>query len=467
MYSLHDIKVPALPLGGILGCSITSHAGEHSTLMLLALADGEAELIEELPDCQDVEVLLRQGDEDRVIFSGVVTGIRISESGNVRTALIEGKSRSWLMDRKQRSRSFQDPQASIQAVAREVLGEYEDSDLIYAAPDQPIGSILVQYKETDWAFLRRVLSRAGLMPTPDSSQRGLKLYAGIPALEQADCSYYVLEMDKDMDTYYGLQANGRAVCSSDFTRYLVSSEQLIGILQPVNVQGQPLVAYSCSYSFENGGMTGFYGLQAPGGLQAAAIYPMHLIGVALTGKVVHVAGHKVQVALEIDGGSPGRAVFPFPYSTLSASTDGSGWYYMPEIGDDVRVYFPSKLEGEAIALSAVSNYMPKKGKRDYMQDPNSRYLRTRTGQELALAPGYIRLSSGWGASSLTVRSDGKVTVQADLKVEAGAEEEMILHAEDSLTVHAREEFTLLSFNGGQIYAKDGNISIMGTEVKLD
>lgn len=41
---------------------------------------------------------------------------------------------------------------------------------------------------------------------------------------------------------------------------------------------------------------------------------------------------------------------------MSASQDGSGWYYMSEIGDTVRVYFPTKHTKDAIALSAVSNY---------------------------------------------------------------------------------------------------------------
>ena len=53
------------------------------------------------------------------------------------------------------------------------------------------------------------------------------------------------------------------------------------------------------------------------------IYPMHLIGVALNGNVVNVSGTKVQVAMAIDGNSRKRALYWFPYSTLSASSDGA------------------------------------------------------------------------------------------------------------------------------------------------
>ena len=51
MYSLHDISVTGLPIMEVLDCEIESRIGEHSTLMLLAYADGD-ELLYELPDCR-------------------------------------------------------------------------------------------------------------------------------------------------------------------------------------------------------------------------------------------------------------------------------------------------------------------------------------------------------------------------------------------------------------------------------
>ena len=67
--------------------------------------------------------------------------------------------------------------------------------------------------------------------------------------------------------------------------------------------------------------------------------------------------------------------------------------------------FPSKAESEAIALSAVSNYDAPQSGEDRMSDPDNRYLRTKSGQELALAPGYIKLSCG-KAASVSEHSDG-------------------------------------------------------------
>lgn len=471
MYSLHNLEVVGIAVAEVLACEIESRFGEHSTLTLLARVDTEEEFVYELPECHELEVLLHGEGGAEPVFVGIITDIRMCEEGKVRTVRIEGKSRSWLMDRTRQSRSFQNTKMSFQALVRDVLKNYEDyteDSLIYVPVDQKIGSLLVQYEETDWEFLQRALSLAGLALTPDSRQKGLKLYAGVPSLTETVIPHHILEMDKDMETYYLLKANGRSVCAADFTRYRVSSERILGIFEPIAVQGQFLTVASCEYSFETQEMTGVYSLQSHKALIKTASYPMHLIGVAMKGKVVKVSGTKVQVAMGIDGRHTKRAVYWFPYSTLSASADGSGWYCMPEKGDEVRIYFPSKQEAEAIALSAVSNYnAPRDGSRDRMSDPNSRYLRTKSGQELALAPDYMKLSCGEDASSVTIQTDGKVIVQAKTKVSAESQEELTLHAEEELIFHVREQFRMRSLNGGSIESEEGNIIIQGTEVQFD
>lgn len=470
MYSLHDVEITGLSLDRILTCETESRIGEHSTLMVSGYIDKEEELLYGVSECQDIEVLIHDGEGTKILFSGIVASIRITESGQMKTAWIEGKSRSWLMDRTRHSRSFQDPQISYQALTEEILKDYGESSLIYAADSKETGRLIIQYEETDWAFLKRVLSQAGLTLTPDSRKPGLKLYAGVPDLSGGMLQYDVLEMDKDMESYYRLKANNREVHAADFTRYIISSGQLMGIFETADIQGRSLAAYSCRYSFGDQDMTGIYSLQSPRGMAAQASYPMHLTGAALMAKVVNVAKDKIQAAMEIDGAHIERAVHWFPYSTMSASPDGSGWYCMPEVGDGVRIYFPSRLETEAVALSAVSNYDSPQGGSDRMQDPNNRYLRTRFGQELALNPDYFKLScskEGEEKSSITILTDGTLGIQAKETVSVQAKEKITLHAENELSVHVREQFIMQSYQGGHILSEEKKIMIRGTEVKFD
>ena len=209
-------------------------------------------------------------------------------------------------------------------------------------------------------------------------------------------------------------------------------------------------------------MTGIYGIQPVGGLLVLKKWPMHLIGVALSGTVAGVSGDQVQVMLDIDREKGGTADWWMPYSTLSASPDGSGWYCMPEIGDRVRVYFPSKKEEEAVALSAVSGY---KGA-ERMNSPNARYLKTRSGQELSLVPGHLKLSCG-GASSLSIGEDGSISVSAASQVQVCAKGDVTIQAGEELVLQAGKSLKMSGTDGGTVLLEPQIIRLQGSQVTLD
>lgn len=467
-YNLHDIKVIGLDLSEILYCRLEGGVGIHSSLELHAYSENREELLYELPSYHPVELQIKSGDETVVLFSGVVTEVCLEVVSELQIVRIKGKSYSWLMDLTKKSRSFQDIQMNCTAFLNRVMADYPGSTIVYAAEDMPIGKLIVQYEETDWQFLRRVFSMAGMTVTPHDYQQGIKLYVGLPLLAEYKIPYQIQAIDKDMESYYSLKANGRPVHVSAFTRYQVSSQQLLRLFDAVQIHGLPFTVSSYTYDFSNQEMAGFYSLQMAQGLLVNAMFPLHLIGVALTGKVVNVAGTNVQVALEIDKISGNPAAFWFPYSTMSASPNGSGWYCMPEIGDDVRVYFPSKNEQEAVALSAVSNYpAPAGGGSDRMQDPNVRYLRTKTGQELALTPEMMMLSCAGGLSFVTILSDGTVTVGAQTKLLVEATGSVTLKAEETLTLQSQDLLKVQSLSGGKLTLGGSQLEISGAEVKLD
>ena len=60
--------------------------------------------------------------------------------------------------------------------------------------------------------------------------------------------------------------------------------------------------------------------------------------------------------MDIDGPCGGKDAYWFPYATMSAALDGSGWYYMPEAGDRVRVEFPDKYAQDALVINSASVY---------------------------------------------------------------------------------------------------------------
>ena len=465
-YNLHNLRVIGLEVAELLYCTIQGRMGEHSSLTLGAYLKGGEETIYELPAFSPIEIEHNNGKEVEILFSGILSEICLEESSGMDIVRLEGKSYSWLMDLTKKSRSFQDAQMSYRTMTEIVMKDYPGSRLMFTGPETSIGKLIVQYEETDWEFLKRIISSLGLTATPYDRQRGINLYIGIPKFPERKIPYRVLTIEKDMASYYHLKANNRQVLAADFTRYQVSSHQLPQLFEMVKISGQLLTLFAYQLDFSGQEMEGDYWLQKAEGLLVTEHYPMRLIGVALMGKVAKVAGDKVLAVLEIDKEQRLEPVHWFPYSTISASPDGSGWYCMPEIGDEIRIYFPSKNEEEAIALSAASVYTPV-GELDRMQDPNSRYLRTKPGQELALTPKHLRLSCGEGLSSITILTDGGILISAQKEIKVIGKESVTLRAEQELGLHSQELMEIESSSGGRIELNSQIATIRGTEVKFD
>jgi len=467
-YNLHDLRITGVEFSEVLGCRITGEIGAHGTLEIYGYAESEESALYELPSYQEIEVYVGGPGEKQILFSGVISDITFKSSAEINILIIEGKSSSYLMDLVKHSRSFQDAEMSYVTMMSLVMNGYPDCNLYYAAPEASIGRLFVQYEETDWQFLKRVISMFGLTMTPDCRQKGIKLYAGLPVFPEQDVSCRVLNIEKDMHSFYALQAKGYQVQAADFTRYQVSSEYIVGIFEQIKVGEYPLSVYAYQYDFTNQEMSAWYALQCLQGLLNLPMFPMHMIGLALNGTVCGVSGSDVQVMLDIDLEWGYPATYLFPYSTISASTNGSGWYCMPEKGDAVRVYFPSKYEQEAIALSSVSSYsVPGGGQADRMQDPNCRYLRTKDGQMLALFPGFMMLTCGDGLSSVTIQNDGKISVSALEKVEVDGTESVTIHADEKMVFQTQNGFELKSSKGGTVALADGDVWFYGTEVKFE
>ncbi len=467
-YNLHDLRVTGIELKEILSCTVEGKVGEHASLTLKAYAEDEQELLYHTPSYQPLEVWLKGENGTEILFAGLITNIQLMVSGNIKMIIVEAKSNSWLLDLTKKARSFQNTGMTYETLIKQVLSIYPDYSLSYAAKDESIGNLIVQYEETDWAFLKRVLSRLGVTITPESRQSGIRLYAGIPELPVREPSCQIINMEKDMNTFYYLKANRRKVHVADFTRYQIASSELMGMFEKVKIGERVFTIDSFQYVFDGQEMIAIYSLKKAKGLLKAEVYPMNLIGIALSGNVTKVSGDKVQVSLDIDQAYGSCGTYWFTYSTMSASSNGTGWYCMPEEGDEIRIYFPSKHEEEAIALSAVSGYeTPTDGQADRMQNPDSRYLRAKTGQELALAPGYARLSCGDGIASVTVQNNGTVSICGANRVDVSAQEKLSVHAEQKITIHAKESITLQSTSGGCVYLDKEKIGFQGTEVKFD
>ena len=250
----------------------------------------------------------------------------------------------------------------------------------------------------------------------------------------------------------------------DFTVFELRDYRMFQAGDYVNLGGKCLAVESAVHVLGDGILNNTYRLRRKEGLKGLEEFNPQIVGASVTGKVSGVARDKVMVDLEID--EAGRAAYWFPYSTMSASPDGSGWYCMPEKGDQVRVYFPTNQEADAYAVSAVSGYQPAAGNsKDPMGNPNVKYLKTTNDQAIQFAEDGIIINSGNGQATIYMKNSGVLEVFGSQNVNITATEAVVISAGTELLLGAQETVTLKNGGGASIALDaEGNIKLEGTKI---
>jgi hypothetical protein len=150
--------------------------------------------------------------------------------------------------------------------------------------------------------------------------------------------------------------------------------------------------------------------------------------------VTAVKTDRVKVQLSIDSRQCDDKWFQ--YDTVYSSPDGTGWYFMPEIGDSVRLQIPSEREEEAHVVSAVHV-----GQASTRSDPDVKSIRTKYGKAFICEPEAIHWTNGKGSTismvdeegisfntseDLVIQADGNVSIICDKNILIQGNENVVL-----------------------------------------
>lgn len=408
----------------------------------------------------------KEGGSLELLFRGVVTSIQIVRNGDVYYMDLYAHGNTWTMDIIQCSRSFQNIGMTTHQLISEIMASYHGGAFKLEIPDEPIGKLVVQYKETDWEFLKRFVSRYGAVMIPDVRAAGLAYYVGVP--EQGDIyevSAFRYSMRKSMEEYLRIKENRWSdVNEIDYIVFQIQDPKVLQVGDPVKLGNKNLHVEKAIHTLSDGIWKNTYLLRRKNGFKCLESHNSGIIGASITGSVADVSRDRVMVDLEIDGA--GKAAYWFPYSTMSASPDGSGWYCMPEKGDQVRVYFPTGNESEAYTVSSVSGYQPAAGDtQDSMSNPNVKYLQTVHDQVIKFAENGIIINSGSGQATIFLGNTGEVSLYGNNSINVTAKKSLSLVSQSQLLLGAQESITLKNEAGASITLdSSGNINIAGTKI---
>lgn len=427
----------------IIDLKITREINEHSKLYITGIIPEEKidEYIENNNGNQGVSIFIKEEDDTKLLFQGIITNMTVNASMNVRSITIEALSASFLMDIKKINRSFQNKSMSYNKIFKKITAEYENSDTIdFVSNNKETGGLLLQYKETDWEFIKRLASHfyAPIIPAPTVT--GLKYYIGMPNSEKA----YVLKKEsysikKDLKDYQlKSQNNIEGIEEQNLISYEITSSKILDLGAAVSLKDKTLYIYKIVRQIENGILVNKYSLRDKKGFKCPKLYNHALIGVSIFGKVLDVSKDVIKIHLEIDSKQSAGEAMWFPYSTVYSSSDGSGWYCMPEIGDKIRLYLPDENEKNAFTASSVNLNSSDPQKRS---DPSVKSISTKYGKQVIFKKGAIDIIGG-GQLLMRLTDDGGIEISSHKKISISAMEDIEINGGSKITIQGDEGIQL-------------------------
>lgn len=438
----HDkIEVSGVKFKRILSLTINHSINEHGTAIIRGEMDSVTgrEDAARLNERSLVKITTKAQGQPSVLFCGVVMKTNLIYENDYLVLELTLITTSYLLDIQKRNKSFQDEGKTYGAILQEAL--QGSGTVTMSISDRPIGTLVMQYNETNWEFIKRIASKFNTSVSADITSEVPEVTIGKLSSKKVimkshetgtGLSQYIFGV---ATTISNMAYNG---CSYQYG-YLGDNFNQEGIITATNAE---LIdgTLKCSYS---------YG--APALLSnTLKVENTQVAGRMFTGEVKEVKEDKVRVhILDIDSEFDGGSNHWFPYSTAYSSSDGSGFYCMPAVGDQVRLFFPSEDEGDAFAASSV-NVAP-------LEDPLNKMWKNAMGKEILLTPEGIRISNKNGGTDLyiSLTDEEGIVIHSNKQINIDSKANININAGKELVIEGKEEVYIGSADSFIDITKDG------------
>jgi len=381
-------------IGGLVGFELVKTVNDHAWLTVRGKVAEESKT--HFAELALDEVKVEFGIKRAILFQGLVTDFDLYYADGQDRFLLQAASYTYEMDRNVRARSFQNTKMLIADLVNQVMSAYPNGECVIdqALADQVLGKFTLQFRETDFAFLRRMASRCYTGLVPDATVAYPRLSLGFRAgedrgvLRERECQVMISRNISEYKEFIGNAPRGQAasVWAEDFTRYRLFTPELFDLGDKLTVGNSKLTVCEARAYLDKGIIRYTCVAASEGGFKVRPLFNSQIIGMSLGGTVLAVGAateqkDMVKVGLAIDGEQKVEEATWFPCLTPYAAEGNTGWYVMPEVGDEVRLTFPTEFEEEAVVTCAIRH----KGT-DAVNKPNQKYFRTKYGKRMIFEP---------------------------------------------------------------------------------
>lgn len=328
-------------INGLLDMEILTKEGCHSELALRGYLSDKENETDLSPDNITVTGTSEDGNEE-ILFRGIIQETHIFRENSVSQIILTAASESMQMDKKKRSRSFQDISLSCAEVMRRIVSEYGGA-IVCEDSSVKMGKPMIQYEETDWEFCKRLAGRMGWGLFNGSTVAKPVIYVGLVEGKKAEFPEDEYHCCVDSEYYRHREEGG--IQRAEFLYYKVESEKNYEIGDSACYRKQKRYIFEKQAELKDNVLKFSYKLGGKCRVMRREQPNKRIAGISLSGEVQENEKETVYLKLDIDGKS-GKAVYPYPWSPAT----GNLVYCMPQPGTKVYLYFPDCHEENAIAV---------------------------------------------------------------------------------------------------------------------
>jgi hypothetical protein len=456
------VKLGDLQLTKVHGLKITAQINDHARIYLSGVIEAEDRdrYLEKVDSSTTIEVeanLPEQAGSPYPLFKGIITGMEIKMVREIYYLVVEGASFTYQMDVELKKKSFQDINMRYRDLIAQIAESYSNADFIFdqAYEKRLTARVFLQYQETDWNFIKRVVSIFNLGIIPDLTVTAPKFWIGLPNRNDlGELAQFHYRVRKPMGDYRKAVDYIKDLSEDDAIAYEVESDRPLRLGDPVTFQGCRWIISQYTATLQEGILRFVYTLSTLAGTRQRQTFNGKIHGLTLEGRVIQVQDDTLRVHLDIDDHQDPETAHWFTYTTLYTSEGHTGWYCMPELGDAVRLYFPTINEDDGVIVDSV-----RRGERESerIQKPEVKYFRTIHEKEMRFDEQQIQIA-GRG-SSLMVR------LNQEKGVEIYSGWDMHITAEENLNIDSDKKISVSVGNEIEMTCKDSH-TLMNEEVVM-
>lgn len=455
-----NVWVEGIPLQRLLTLEIVHKPNEHGRAALTAA--GEIPVLKRFMERETDRLIVikaRKQNQEVVLFRGYITQIRVDTNGGYGELAADLADSSYLLDVRRQNKTYQNLAKSYGEILNDAYNG--TGKVVVNVSDQPIGAFILQMDETNWEFSQRMASRFNVPIFSSLVAEKPLVSFGVPqgkkAIELSTASIrYLADNGRFREVTENDMTAGHTATAQDFSGLQVDSYDYAYLGDKVCVNGKEYYVRTIHAKLIDGLMHMSYELTGRQGFVAPLVRNNHCAGRVLTAQVKAVKRDTIQAFFfQIDPAYDSSSTTWFPYSTAYSSSDGSGWYVMPEVGDFVRILCPSNHEEEAFAASAVNTSPPASTRNKSFRAPGGKELLL-TDDGISMICNhqniFIDLSQDNGIGIVSsqpvhISSDKCVQIEAEEKVQITADKQILLQCGNS---HVKLTEKQITFGGESV-----------------